>query len=292
LVRRCLEKQPHERFRNARDLAFALDSAVVESSTSQPSIAVADEENRSRAIVGLRPVLAAVALLAAFAAGWWLRPVPAERTPVRITELTFTGADFQPDVSPDNRLIAFTSSRTGVSQIWLRQVEGGGEQPITEGPDARPRFSPDGEAVAFIRKEGDGYSAYRVPVLGGQPRKMVEDVYAVAWSPDRRSLAFLRTGADARQRSGTILGILDLQSGEERVLLQLDGWGLYSPSWSPDSRRIAVTRVGTQGGTGNWLQLVVNALDGMVREVRSDREIVSAATWVGNDALIFAKMMR
>ena len=83
----------------------------------------------------------------------WLRPTPVFE-PIRIHALTFSGADAEPAASPDGKLVAFTSWRDGISRIWIKQLEGGGEAPFTAGPDRYPRFSPDGSGILFLRDRG------------------------------------------------------------------------------------------------------------------------------------------
>src|SRR5439155_846140 len=83
---------------------------------------------------------------------WLARP--AEIEPIRIHALTYSGADSEPAASPDGRLIAFTSWRDGVSRIWVKQLVGGGEAPLTSGPDGLARFSPDGSSILFVRDQG------------------------------------------------------------------------------------------------------------------------------------------
>ena len=287
VVRRCLEKSPEERFRSANDLAFALESSIADSGASQPAIpasAKATQSSRSRSGI---VVATAVALLA-FGAGWWLRPEPPTVEPPRVKELTFTGQDSQPAVSPDDRLIAFRSTRGGVSRIWLRRVDGGGEQPLTEGSDFRPGFSGDSQWVTFVRRDADLYSAYRVSVLGGQQRKLIEDVLEVAWSPDGRNLAFLRGNRSAD--AGVMLGVMDLESRQERVLTSVEGRNLLGVSWSDDSQRIATTKAGTQGASGDFRLLVADITTDDVQEIDLSGNVqLSSPIWAGNDAVIYAE---
>ena len=62
--------------------------------------------------------------------------------PPEFQVLTYSGVDSQPSVSPDGKTIAFGSSRDGKNRIWVKQVAGGTEAVLTEGPDASPRFAP------------------------------------------------------------------------------------------------------------------------------------------------------
>ncbi len=287
LISRCLEKSPDERFQNASDLAFALGNASMKSGSS---IVGAEPPARPQG-KSLWPrigMFAAVALF--FAAGWLMRPAPPPTEPPRITQLTFSGKDHSPSVSPDGRLIAFTSSRTGASRIWLRQVHGGGEQPLTEGPDFRPRFSADGTTVTFIRSDGDSYAAYRVPVVGGQPRRLIDDVSAVDWSPDGRQLAFVRVpkGVDGIVRSE--IGLFDVESGEQRIVHTQENKALFGLGWSPDGTRLSVSQAGVQSGTGSWRVLMLDPASGTVEEltIGDNLGLVSSAAWADASSLFVA----
>ena len=188
IVRHCLEKEPEQRFQSARDVAFDLQSAG-DFSSAEARAALAAEGTRARRLVGASALLAAGFAIGALAV--WLTRAPA-REPVRVRPLTFSGQDGEPSASPDGRLVAFTSTREGVSRIWVKQL-GGGEAPLTAGPDRRPRFSPDGSSVLFVRGEGSRLAAYRASLVGSEPRKILDDVSEADWSPDGRRIAFLRS---------------------------------------------------------------------------------------------------
>jgi dipeptidyl aminopeptidase/acylaminoacyl peptidase len=82
--------------------------------------------------------------------------------------------------------------------IWLARVDGS-EPPrrFTTGKnDAQPRWSPDGDRLAFVAKRG-GDDAHRqlyvMPAAGGEPECLTdlkEDVGEPAWSPDGTKLVF------------------------------------------------------------------------------------------------------
>jgi dipeptidyl aminopeptidase/acylaminoacyl peptidase len=78
---------------------------------------------------------------------------------------------------------------------------GPGSAPFTTGPsDSRPRWSPDGRWIAFLRvaepggKGPDGKpQLWVVPAAGGEPRKLCEHPLGAAgpvWSPDSTRLAY------------------------------------------------------------------------------------------------------
>lgn len=67
------------------------------------------------------------------------------------SQLTQTGHDSSPVWSPDGKTIAFLSSRSGDSQVYLLSLEGGEAQRLTKlstGADL-VKWSPDGKTIAF-----------------------------------------------------------------------------------------------------------------------------------------------
>jgi dipeptidyl aminopeptidase/acylaminoacyl peptidase len=82
--------------------------------------------------------------------------------------------------------------------IWIAKTDGS-EPPrrFTTGKnDAQPRWSPDGEQLAFVSKRGDEKAhrqLYVLPAGGGEPRcvtDLKEDVSDPVWSPDGTQLVF------------------------------------------------------------------------------------------------------
>jgi Tol biopolymer transport system component len=253
IVHHCLEKNPEERFQSARDLAFDLTSIAGVSGISRGVAAAPGRRTLSPAAVAAAAAALAAGLLLGDGLMARLRK-PAEAEPIRVRALTFSGQDMEPSASPDGRLIAFTSSRDGVSRIWIKQLAGGGEAPLTAGPDRSARFSPDGSSVLFLRDQGATHALYRIGLVGGEPRKLTDDVVEADWSPDGRRIAFVRARGGSEKIS--TLGILDTGSGAETVLLQTRGREMFDPRWSPDGRGIAFVRGETITHASVW-QLVL-----------------------------------
>jgi Tol biopolymer transport system component len=159
--------------------------------------------------------------------------------------------------------VAFRSNRDGTPRIWLRQLDGGGEEPLTDGPDEFPRFSPDGSSILFVRDEGGVRSIYRQSMLGGQERKVVEDAAEAVWSPDAERIAFIRLGGASGERTCAI-GAASASGGDEAILMTV-GRSLSSITWSPDGRLIAAVE---NSLTGNNADGHVVLLDVDTREVR------------------------
>ena len=111
-----------------------------------------------------------------------------------------------------------------------------------------PRLSPDGDRVAFLRKQPNGDDTYESTVYvvdadgESDPRRLTlaEGVDAEPrWSPSGDRLAFTSTrgAADDRQQ----LWVLPTDGGEARQVTDVVG-GVSGIAWSPDGDRIAFTQ--------------------------------------------------
>jgi serine/threonine protein kinase len=284
IVQHCLEKKPGERFQSARDLAFALESALGESGQGKPSH---ETRSKGRSLSLLGGAAGAIILLLSLGLVWTLRKSPAPTSAVAIRLLTYSGHDTSPAVSPDGKTLAFTSDRDGQPRIWLKQLKGGGEIAITAGPDDFPRFSPDGTSVLFIHSQGGGTSLHRISLLGNDPHKVVENAAQGDWSPDGKQVAFIRL---SRQQDKILssLFLIDAAGGAEREFTRFEGELVGFPRWSPDGRHIILnTPAVITSGTLRKLFLV-DVKDGSFREVRpASLGMLSAAAWVSSDEIVF-----
>jgi TolB protein len=120
------------------------------------------------------------------------------------------GSNFGQRFSPDGRQIAFQSARSGSSQIWLHQVEGGAERQLTHPPmgteDRTPDWSPDGTRLVFLSNREGPFQLWVVSADGSAPRRLSEQAIpmdgdwwvnarvAPRWSADGRTIAYLAPG--------------------------------------------------------------------------------------------------
>ncbi|TVR19020.1 MAG: S9 family peptidase [Anaerolineaceae bacterium] len=120
-----------------------------------------------------------------------------------------------PQISPDGRYVAFVRvtvdrmENTYKRTIWLSETAADTPAPrqITRGGnDMQPRWSPDGETLAFVSARGDKPQIYLLSMvaLGGEARQLTslpQGANSPAWSPDGAQIAFLSAlTADERQR--------------------------------------------------------------------------------------------
>ena len=265
ILDRCMAKDPEERYASTHDLARDLRSIrdhLTEVSSVATVSAVQQPVKRFRALI---PALTLIAFLAGAAADYWYRgPKPQE--PIEMLTLTFSGKDSSPAVSPDGTLIAFRSDRDGKPRIWLKQLAGGNEVVLSTGPDDYPRFSADSSTIFFIRNQGTGTSLYRISVLGGEERKILDDVQSADLSPDGKKIAFVRwKGAESSLFTANIDGAgVDLVSPIEKIQVQF-------PRWSLDGKRIIATR--------HWAGAVVNLDAILIVDMNTKAKHWIRSTW-------------
>src|SRR5262249_9259156 len=200
---------------------------------------------------------------------------------------TERGVDTRRAVSPDGKTLAFCSDRDGQPRIWLKHLKGGGEIALTAGSDDFPRFSPDGASVLFIRTEAGKPSLHRVAVLGGDPRKIVENAEQADWSPDGKQIAFVRLRREQDQVSSSLY-LIDPAGGAERELTRFEQDQVGFPRWSPDGRHVVLNTPGLISSGIQRRFFLVDVRDANVREIRPDRAgMLTAPAWISPDEIVY-----
>jgi hypothetical protein len=254
LLARCFEKDARQRLREIGEARIALERVG-----SEPAVRAASRPMRGPLGWAIAALVGGLCVFGAVRTG----PVE-EPQPVAVRGLTTSGSDRMPSASPDGRLIAFCSERGGRQRIWLKQIETGGEQVLSDGPDFAPRFAPDGNSVLFLRVDGGRKHVYRQALLGSDARKIVDDVIDACWAPDLwssdRSGAFeiwsaKSDGSGARQRSD------DGFDAENPTAAQGGDWIVYA---SANPEKIGIWRVREDGtspeqvAAGDYVQAEVS----------------------------------
>ena len=177
-VRRCLAKDPEERWHTARDLALELKWIVESSSQITVAPAVRMRWTRTAAWSVGSFILAAAATSAVW--NWKRAPSLPLRTISRFTITLppgqqLAGLDGGPVVaiSPDGTRLAYVGRQaSGAQLLYLRPLDGLEAQAIPGTEDAMcPFFSPDGQWLGFFA----GNKLKKISVSGG-PAQTVGDV--------------------------------------------------------------------------------------------------------------------
>lgn len=98
--------------------------------------------------------------------GLYLRSMTAPAFPVKIVG---TGpGDYDPEISPDGRMIAFVSERDGNPEIYVINVDGTGLRRLTNCPavDNQPTWAPYGVHIAFCSDRSGDTEIWGIGVAG------------------------------------------------------------------------------------------------------------------------------
>lgn len=155
--------------------------------------------------------------------------------------------DLDPAWSPDGSRIAFVSTRTGHTEIWVSRSDGSGAVQLTSfrGPLTNgPAWSPGGDSIAF----SSGSSVYAIAAGGGAARKLTPEGMRglqSAWSHDGREIYFASDQSGRDQ-----IWAVPREGGTPR---QLTSGGGTQPRPSADGRfvyfrRGGLWRISTLGG--------------------------------------------
>jgi Tol biopolymer transport system component/DNA-binding winged helix-turn-helix (wHTH) protein len=99
--------------------------------------------------------------------------------------------EYEPQLSPDGRALAFVSDRTGEPQIWLAEDDRP-PRPLTNLPGANMnglRWSPDGRALLFVAEVAMVSDLYRVTISDEATVRLTHDGHAKnapVWMQDGR----------------------------------------------------------------------------------------------------------
>jgi Tol biopolymer transport system component len=243
VVKRCLEKDPDDRWQSARDLQWELES------TAQSH---AETRSRSRltipawalALAGI--AIVGLAVFAIWRPGQHVALPPPARVSIVLPEKSLVRSLA---VSPDGRFVAVVLVKDGKQQIWVRSLDAV-EMVHLEGTDnaADPFWSPDSHFLAFFADS----KLKKIERTGGPAQTLCDAQGTV--------------GGTWNSKGDILIGALD------QVLRVSDTGGAVSripghagireifPVFLPDGRHYVATREAAHGAedAGLWL----NSLDG------------------------------
>jgi Tol biopolymer transport system component/predicted Ser/Thr protein kinase len=259
IVRRCLAKEPDRRYQSTDDLRNELlelkedsDSGELARQAAVPVQATATRSSRrmGRGLLGLLVLGVTLVVLLAVADRVWLRPhgqtgaAPAALAPIGIqmSRATTDGNVTEAAISPDGRYVAYVRRDRTVFSLRLRQLATGDEVQLVMPTDdfmGSPSFSADGDFLHYVSIEhGDTVgSVYRVSLLGGTPRRIVDGASFVSAAPDGRRIAIMSGSfAEAHVR---VVGIDGDAPRDVATREQPDHFDTPAV-WSSDGRSLAI----------------------------------------------------
>ncbi|HVF30112.1 MAG TPA: winged helix-turn-helix domain-containing protein [Pyrinomonadaceae bacterium] len=168
------------------------------------------------------------------------RPLSDGLSFLRVERLSDTGNSSGVSISPDGKLIAYSSFEGGKSVIWLRQLTTGKSVQIASGLNDTINglsFSRDGEFLYYYHSRGGGFSDLsKISILGGTSTKIFSNVHAAgSFSPDGRKFAFVRFNDGVSS-----MAVANSDGTGENVVLTLPkGQSIVSVDWAPQGNSIA-----------------------------------------------------
>jgi Tol biopolymer transport system component len=235
IVRRCLEKTPEQRFQSASDLGFALEavSGISTSSPVAPITATGGWWGRKWFMpLGIAALVLALCVSIYFA---WRNAGRGVNSTVSYKQMSYRPQTiFRAAFAPDGKTIVFSAAyegavpalyiiqpeypeakATGLTGVQLLSVSRRGELAVLT------------HAIYIAHRLFHGTLA-RMPLGGGAPREILENVEEADWTPDGSDLAIIRE-VDGKSRLEYPVG---------KILYQTAGY-VSDLRFSPKGDRIA-----------------------------------------------------
>ncbi|RFB05861.1 amidohydrolase family protein [Parvularcula marina] len=178
-------------------------------------------------------------------------PLPMREVTINVDEGTWMNVD----VSPDGRMLAFDL----LGDIYTMPISGGTPTRIAEGMpwEMQPKFSPDGEMIAFTSDREGGDNIWVMNVDGSDKRSITSEKFRLLnepdWSPDGTYIAARKHFTTARSLGTGEVWLYHLGGGGGVALVEKPGSSyqkeLGEPVFSPDGGSIYYTRSTSGGNT-------------------------------------------
>ena len=186
VVKKCLRKDPEERWQTAQDLQDELKWIAEKGSSTESSVRTSQTVKPRERFVWAAGVLAAVLVTSLIV---W-RLMDARPTPQPLARFSIAPPGNQPlatwspmALSIDGTRLVYTAGLEDVSRLYLRPIDRFEATPMRGTEDALwPFFSPDGQWVGFFAAD----KLKKVRVTGGVPQTVCEavDAYGADWAFD------------------------------------------------------------------------------------------------------------
>jgi len=255
VVMRALEKDPADRLPSMRELVATLRSV------QRPS------EERTAASAGRRKWFTAASIAAlvivGIASAFLFRSRRASSTtPLEYIPLTsFTDSAVSPAISPDGRMLAFirgVSTFMSRGDVYIKLLPEGEPVQLTHdgGVKMGPlSFSPDGSRIAYTSDEWEMWS---VPVLGGEPTRMLAGAEGLSWTNAHPPQVMYSALTGEGIRMG-VFSATESRAKERIVYMPPDANGMAHRSFlSPKGDFVIVVEM----GFGGWLPCRLVPFDG------------------------------
>ena len=153
-----------------------------------------------------------------------------------IKQLTYSGINTSPAVSPDGKLVAFTSTRGGQPQIYVMKINGLSAKRLTFSgvQNFDPKFTPDGKDIVFMHQaeSGGAIGIAKLDLKSGEMTMLTNGPVdkSPSVSPDGSMVIYTNT----HEHGALGLGMVSL-NGRIHINLPASSHqvNIESPAWSP-----------------------------------------------------------
>jgi len=263
VIEKALEKDPADRYQSMRELVVDLRRLLRQTG----EVATLERPRRVSKLAALA-VAVAIGALAAGGAALYLRrvePLPPFRQ--EYAQLTnFADSVVSPALSPDGRLLTYlrgANTFVGPGEVYVQMLPDGEPVQLTHDglQKMSPAFSPDGSRIAYTSVVQVGeWNTSIVPVLGGAPRRFLNNASGLTWIGPRGSrsdVLFSAHTGDGIHMAIATAAENDRQH-DRRVYAPADVNGMaHRSSLAPDGRSALVVEMGS-----GWLPCRVVPFDG------------------------------
>ncbi|MBV8053397.1 MAG: PD40 domain-containing protein, partial [Acidobacteriaceae bacterium] len=264
-----------------RDLDSKRSAAVVQGTAAQPVPVPAAPETRKGYALRATAMLVFAALLVGIGAGWILRGRLVHEAQPSYHQLTFRrGTIRSAFFSPNGQSVVYSASWEGSPiDLFMTSPESPQSRSLSLEGAALLAMSSTGEMAVSVNSRPSGPYAQmgtlaRVPLNGGAPRAVLEDVQWADWSPDGNNLAIVRDVGGRNQ--------LEFPIG--KALYQTSGW-ISHPRFSRKGDLIAFLDHPLPGDDGGAVKVV--DLSGKVKTLSSGFQTVQGLAWSADDREIW-----
>ena len=249
LIRRCLAKDPEDRWQSARDIAAELQWIGESATQAAAPVSIPVYGGRRRPFLAI--AAAALGLIAIAASVIAVRHVREAPPAQAVVSFRLDAPEDQqilgtPVFSPDGSRIALVmQSTSGARQLWLRNLDSAASRPVPGAETAfGPIFSPDSRSLAaFHIGAGGGSSLHRYDLASGGTQQLAS---VTNWSSGR---GWSREGVVLI--GGNNIRSVTASGGSLKPVIEPDpnsGEFMHVPSnFLPDGRRFLFQAASTSG---------------------------------------------